>query len=482
MSIGLVFASTPNGDSTRRASDVLSLSPIDNMALDLELDRRFAWRWLLTVVRGDCVLLLGFDAHEAAFLTRALVHADVTEDARAANVLLVNGLRPECAAGLDFLQLRSLAVVARGNVVSAWHHWMAGRFAHVSNYALLAPTTPRLIVPLGKRDWTIAGLALHRPGRSIARVAMAVLTVLARVGIEQPLRGNMVCIANMDVNLPHHGARLTGLDHSSTNSSQTYALYLGTPDANRKTVILPLNGVRTVILKHGDSPIARAALRNEASALQAMSQTSLAAQVPLLCDVVDRDGSVTLRQEYRSRQRMGSARLNRAAVEFLGELSRQGRCSRPLAEVLSQPGLMSVSEARAQGHAAYARVRDHLDVLAAKRTMIWGHRSHGDFAPWNVSWTTKGFFVFDWEASQTWCEAFCDAFYFVVAPELHVKKRTDPTRTINKALKMAANVAKRGGFEGADLTICFALWILRVCKEHTFYRDMLSEIEIRMRR
>jgi hypothetical protein len=431
------------------------------VAPDSQLDYRFGWRWLLPIVRGEQILLLGFSAEDAAFWKRILLTASVTDDASKGTLWLVNGQWPDCVAGLDTAHLRHLCVLGSGKVVAAWRGWMGGRFSEICDYALLPSGNPRVLVPLGKIDWVIQGLALHRPGRRVARAAVALLKVLARVGIVRPLRARMLCIASQDVGIPPQGLGQAGLASSDIGAPRRFALYLGTQDDNRKTVILPLGGRRQAILKQGQSPQAQTAIRNEADALRAMGQTSLSAQVPALFDLVDRDGQVTLHQEYRPRQPMPAQAMRRAGVDFLVELSRQGRSIRPLGDVLHQSGLMTADEARAAGQEAYAWLRERLDSMAVAGESVWGHRSHGDFAPWNFAWTAKGFFVFDWEESQPWDVALGDAFYAVLAPAVHVVRSTEIAVVESDALALAAELVERAGLRIGNVRLYWGVWLLR---------------------
>ncbi len=430
------------------------------MAPDSQLDYRFGWRWLLPIVRGEQILLLGFSAEDAAFWKRILVTASVTDDASKGTLWLVNGQSPDCVAGLDTAHLRRLCVLGSGKVVAAWRGWMVGRFAEICDYALLPSGNPRVLVPLGKIDWVIQGLALHRPGRRVARAAVALLKVLARVGIVRPLRARMLCIGSKDVGIPPQGLGQAGLASSDIGAPRRFALYLGTQDDNRKTVILPLGGRRQVILKQGQSPQAQASIRNEADALRAMGQTSLSAQVPVLFDLEDRDGQVTLHQEYRPRQPKPAQVMQRAAVDFLVELSLQGRRIQPLGDVLHQAGLMTECEARAAGLEAYAWLRERLDSMAVAGELVVGHRSHGDFAPWNFAWTAKGFFVFDWEESQPWDVALGDAFYTVLAPAVHVARSPEIAAVESDALALAAEVLERAGLGIGNIRIYWGAWLL----------------------
>lgn len=447
------------------------------MTLWADLDYCYGWRWLLPLRDHDQVALIGFSDGEVAFWQHALAGMVITEDAAMATVWVVQD--PPLREIPDFHseRLQTVCLIGSGSTVAGWRNALAGRFAAIRDYALLPPHNPRVVIPLGAPDWTAQALTLHRPGRRRARLAVSLLKFLARIGFDRPLRSRTLCIASQAATALPQGARHAGLDLNRTGAPQDFALYLGNPNDCRKTVILPVGGARQTILKYGESPPAQAALRHEAATLQALSQTPLAPQAPVLLDIMEQGQSLTLIQEYRARQPMSQAGLERAAVAFLSELSRLERRQRPLAEVLEQSNLLTSFEARAAGQAAYAAVREHLDALAAAGTTVWGHRCHGDFAPWNCAWTAQGFFVFDWEESRTWDVALGDAFYFVVAPAVHIARSPNPAQIVSDALKLATEVVVRNGFDGVNIKLHFALWVLAKGNRYTLFNDAIRGLE-----
>ena len=291
-------------------------------------------------------------------------------------------------------------------------------------HALLSPKEPRLVLPLHNRTQVLRGLALHRPGRRTARAAVAAASVAARLGVTAPLRRRLLWISGGEI--PSFGADAV--------------LYLGTADANRKTTILPVAGDR--ILKHGVNNSARAALRNEAEALRAMSSTSLSESVPQLLGLIEDEASTTLEQEYRPRQpRLGAAVPRAEISRFLARMTYIERERRPVAG-LAQGATVRVPHAVADGGGS-----------------VTGHRSHGDFAPWNLTWTNRGLFVFDWEESASWAPAFSDAFYFVVSQALHVEHAPNPQKVARDAQKFATYVARAAQMDCDQIPLCWALWL-----------------------
>ena len=444
------------------------------------LDYRFAWRWLLPILRGDQMLLLGYSEEETEFWRHAFADVELTDDASKASICLVNGLSAAIVANVNFKQLRTLCVVGTGKVVKSWSQYLPGYFAKASEYAMLPASNPRLVLPLENRAWLLQSLGLHRPGRLLARVLIAITKILASVGVDRPLRTRMLYIASRQSGNAPHGAIRAGLNSHSEAAPCGFALYLGTPDDNRKTVILPLGHEVSIILKQGDSSKAKAALRREAAALEFIRGTSLAACVPALVKVVETDESVTLQQEYRPRVEKDAVTLSWATHEFLASLSKLNAKVARLDQILASSKLMGSSEARAQGLPAYGVIREKLNELALAGTTLWGHRSHGDFAPWNFTWTKQGFFVFDWEESKEWDVAFGDTFYRVLGPAALVATRPDLAAVEQQALSTAEALVTETNVKSSEIRIYWAYWLLRRSSSNPapLYEQLLERLVI----
>lgn len=448
---------------------------VDSLSSAL-LDYRFGWRWLLPDLTGNRVVSHGLCEDERQWWMRTQSLTLVSNQAEKFDGYLIalDSVDPDTIANqMNSATPRWLCAWGTGASVSCLRSSLQ-EFSMVREYALLPAGKPRVVVPLSSPENAVAGLRLHRPGRWLARIGLLIACGFARLKHYGLLRRNTLLIATREKEAVPQGVVQSDMYASILSSCTDYVLYLGTPDDNRKTIILPLGGMHQIILKQGELPRAQTALRKEADALQSLSLTPLAAQVPVLHNVVEREGLVVLHQEYRTRQWITDAGMRRAAIAFLSELSKQGRCAKPLVDVLNQSNLMSVSEARTARKMSYARIRNHLDLLAAGGAMIWGHRSHGDFAPWNCAWTAKGFWVYDWEDSQPWSVALEDAFYFAIAPALHISNKPNPIGTLNNAYSFATHVMQSGNLEGVDIKVHFALWSLAKYETHEFLSDLLD--------
>lgn len=270
-------------------------------------------------------------------------------------------------------------------------------------YALIPPGNPRLVLPLNNRTQLLRGLAMHKPGRASARMIMQVLRFLAAIGITTPLARRKLIV--------HRGTLANGdVDPDSI-------LYLGTEDPDRKTTIL--SPKLDEISKYGKGEFAQAALVQEANTLTALHDTDVASQVPKLLSFGPMGNGLLLRQEYRAPRRATQNWLEAEATRFLTKLS---------------------------------------EVNRETRDGIPGHFCHGDFAPWNMIRSQGGLFVFDWERGRDWAPALTDAFYFILAPALHVQRPNRLAEAASNALRFGRQVARAIGVDEDMAPILWQLW------------------------
>lgn len=444
-------------------------------------DFQFGWRWLLPLTKEHSIRLFGFSTEEEQFWNKALSAADRKNDTGQAEVLLIDGDRCAAPTGLSDEQLHAAQVV--GVISSRAHadHWqqrVITFFPLVREYGLLPADNPRVVAPLATARQTSAALELHRPGRLVARLGLLLARMLVKVGNCTLLRGRVLLIATRVPNLLPQGAVQANLPAHLGGLNGEYALYLGSPDNNRKTVVLPLGAAAPeMLLKVAATPTAGASLLNEADALAALAGSSLAQQVPKLLDMVEEGNTLTLYQEYRPRKFIKQRRLNEALVAFLGKLSRLNAHKQSLTHFLAAlpPGLC---DGVANDTAVACRaILTRLQTLAESGAVVVVHRSHGDFAPWNCSWTAQGLFVFDWEASLAQDIAFGDAFYYAIAPALLVQQGTRARTTLVATLRLARQVAIESGIAETEVPLYLALWLLQRLRRASFYGDLLIALE-----
>ena len=423
---------------------------------------RVGWHWLLPYQRGGPVLVCGLNVNETEYLASML-----------APLVVIRQLD----SGSPF-DSEGSPVVCVGTDRASSAHWrmrLKQSFPHVCEYALLPAGNPRVVVPLSSPHHAVAALGLHRPGSFKARLGVVAARFLARMGNFWLLRSQVLLIATRDPGMLPMGAIRAELPTHMNQVPVDYALYLGTANDNRKTVVLPLGkSAPCIILKVAELPKACAAVRNEAAALDLLARSPIAGNVPQFGRLVQSGNMLTLYQEYRPRQRVGQRKMTKAVVEFLASLSGLTRQSMPLQAYLNKP-----IEIPNSSHVAKAcgSLKVRLDASASSGSVVWLHRNHGDFAPWNCAWTDSGLFVFDWEESREQALALGDAFYYVIAPALHIQRRPSAKKTLDTALSLAGLAASAGGLGNLDVRFYLVLWLLERVNTAPLYGEMLVLLE-----
>ncbi len=342
---------------------------------------------------------------------------------------------------------------------------------------MLPTTSPRVIVPLSSPRHTTATLGLHNPGRWIARVGVRLACTLAAFGSKFLLRGQVLLIATRKDGFVPLGAVQSGLTARYGKRFEAFALYLGTKDDNRKTVVLPMDDKPpSVILKFATTPTARYALGNEAAALSALSSSPVAALVPSLLDLISTDEALTLYQEYRPRRQIDHVTLDATVVAFLGQLTALSRKPVLLSDVLMGVPAEPSGSLPNDIQTARCSLLKRLHQLGDAYESVWVHRTHGDFAPWNCTWSDQGLFVFDWEESLEDGLALGDAFYYAIAPVLLLQSNPSARSTLHAALRFAARVAE--SYDAIlDARVYLALWLLQRAEIANLYDELTLQLD-----
>jgi hypothetical protein len=168
--------------------------------------------------------------------------------------------------------------------------------------------------------------------------------------------------------------------------------------------------------------------------------------------------------------------LTSAIIAFLGRLSTIDSQQQPLSVMLDGLVPPMTPEQPLPYAEALRLLAQELQGFAKIRMSLFLHRTHGDFTPWNCSWTRQGLFVYGWAESRKHGLAFGDAFCYVTAPEL-LKPEPDPKMTVAAALNFGNQVAAAGGFVDINMQLYLALWLLQRADQDPFYKLMLQELE-----
>ena len=447
---------------------------------DDRYDFKFGWRWLLPIGGCRTVALLGFDDDEVKFWQQAMPMCRFINELLAADACIIDADRVEDGmpeTGRVLKEAGMLCLVGQRRPVRKWQALLTGRANRLREYGLLPASNPRVVIPLQSSRHTSYALALHRPGRGVARLGVKLAGILANLGHTALLRGRSLIIATADPDAVPNGAVHAEIEARLKDSPRDYALYLGVMGPNRKTVALPLGeGEPEAIIKSATSPRARESLTNEAAVLECLKGASIQRYVPRLLGTADNKSVFSLLQEYRSRRPARKTELETAVIDFLRLLSGINRRSRPLSAFLEDLACEGIGPGTVRGPAELEVIWARLQSLAGIGMLVWEHRAHGDFAPWNCSFTEPGFFVFDWEEGRECDLAFSDMFYFIVAPQLYLQRAPDAPKTLDAIGRMADRVAEKAGFGEIDIWVYLACWLLRRLETDPFYPEMLRAL------
>ncbi len=466
------------------------------------IDYRLGWRWLLPYVHGQRLYLGGFTIDEQVFWKQSLSSIEWVLEPIKADGWIYNANDTSIELAKEFIKdlpetVQWVVFIGEGAVVRLLQRQLPHEFGIIHEYGLLPVDSPRLVIPLSHKSHTVTALTLHRPGRWIAQLGVKIALMLTHLGINFPLRRRVLLVATR-APIPSSIVMLNAVGIKSLPvQGMDFALYLGTPGPNRKTVALPLSKmVPDVIIKIGESVQACLNIQNEAATLSFLTNTpmqqsrkmvstvgeqkghtlSVASQVPRMLGLIENEHGVALYQEYRPRLNVRAAVLEKEVIHFLVQLTTIEQRSRPLQKVLTETILrIGTCGLSGQNESAMEAICRWLKNRAEEGISVYEHRCHGDFAPWNCAMTTQGFFVFDWEDSQSQALAFGDAFYFAIAPTLHLQGQNQaPCQALAKALSLSELVATRCSFMKVDVRVYFALWLLENHITHSGYAHIVE--------
>ena len=432
---------------------------------------KFSWLWLLPNLEVSEVSCLGWSIEDSDFIFNFFKKSS-NGGLDKTNFIIINidGLDINLASFGKFFLKKNETIVIVGSLGSGERKAVfLDKSFMLREYAMLPNSKPRVLIPLSSRRATLAGLQLHRPGRWIARGAIAMIGFLAAVGMYWPLRRRTLVIASNNANFMPVGAAHAGvIDVLGSEAPDDYALYLGNPQSDRKTVVLPLvDGVPVCVLKMGENPVAMDCLRNEALVLDLLAATVLHDRVPLRMGLIERSSSVSLYQSYRKRATVSKRIMDKSMIKFVGELNGLEQYFVSLEKFLSKDDLLEKFS---------TNILDLLNLLRSDNSpvSILLCRGHGDLAPWNCSWTKEGVFVFDWETSRQDMLALGDAFYYKIAPAVHIKKNPRPAQVLQEAFDFAVEVAVHGKLPVINVRVYLALWLLQVVDESDLYPQLID--------
>lgn len=430
------------------------------MNLEYERDYRFAWRWLMP---GAISTALTGDAELDRYLRSA---GPFTPGAPAAAVVSAESIGHFTEMQLSqAVSCDAVAVYGSCRAVARLDALFRNSHAMVCEFGLISPRAPRLVVPLSSPETVVQALDLHQPGSWLARLGMSLLRATSTANFLRPLKTSLLRVYTKSPLLPWPMARV-GL---APIPQSKYVLYLGAKGPERKTVCLPLvEDQELSIIKTGESPRGQAKLRREASQLQYLAKTDLKDQVPELLDFYESKAISIIRQSYFPPEPATRAAKDAGALQFLRAcLHEHSRWSRP-EDIAKAFTPMSPSRSALLSAA----------LASASNLKLSVGLTHGDFAPWNCTFSKSRFKVYDWEDGSISSMHLGDAFSYSVKSRLLIKGERNSVRMSRMALSFARRVHTHSVNTERHFRLGLALWC--IAQDPGFFPDTVERIAMEM--
>jgi hypothetical protein len=253
-------------------------------------------------------------------------------------------------------------------------------------------------------------------------------------------------------------------------------VYSGSDSPARKVTALALaaEGARHVV-KIADTAAGSEALQRETATLRTLAETPLATQVPevILTDRWADRADVQVQTALPHGLQRQEPVLTAAHVGFLVELSRLERQTLPLGETaLARTVLARLNECHPGDLPLYAAAvaRELRDGVLAGPVAAC-HRTHGDFAPWNIRRDGNRVLVFDWEDSRPDGLALSDAWDFMFRQAALVGPWQGAAALVTDMQRTGRQLAREAELGEVDIGAMLALWALA---EHLLHSNPLA--------
>ena len=296
---------------------------------------------------------------------------------------------------------------------------------------------PPLLVPAGARVGAAAVRHYSGQRSSAARLTARLFSGCLASGL-----GGAVFRGRMQVVAPPGADTIERYLADVVSQDVCVSMYLGPTRANRKPVLqlLTADGAAVAFAKVGVNPLTTELVRRERAALARLAQAGLGHAIAprVLHHGTWRDLDVLVVSALPAWLRRRPLRPGQLAAAMAEVAQIDGLASGPLAESGYLQRLRSRLASAAPGpdQAALLASVDKLAARAGATVLSYG-AWHGDWAPWNMSNTDRGLFVWDWERFTTDVPLGFDALHHRLQTELGPGHR-DPRSAAADCVRHAA--------------------------------------------
>ncbi len=428
-------------------------------------ERAVSWKVVLPCRSGSRICAVGLDEGSVAGLARSYKEVD-TEP--------VNGTKYDTVVLGSCGRKRVADLICRvkkdGIIVDAGRednsvHLIDEGFKHSRRYAALPPEKTRLFVPLVSKRLRSKALTFHVPASLKAHIGLTLARGLSSLGIEQHLTKRTVSLHARHEGILDKGGLIEWISSKLGYSILDLVVHTGSESPRRKMTALAIAGQqgKDVLVRIADTELGADAIRQESRALRAIGASDLSGQVPeMIAEGRWNNYFVQLQEGMSYPAKRQITHLTGSHLVFLSRLSRMDRKLMYFNKTWIWNRLRTWAETNRLADVPCS-VRNLLHAilsgdLAGK--LVVCHRTHGDFAPWNIKACDGRLFVLDWEDSLPDGLALTDAFHFLYRQASLVGPWPGAIQMVRRMHRAVAALCRPEGPQIAERKTYLQIWML----------------------
>ncbi len=341
----------------------------------------------------------------------------------------------------------------------------AYKFFNTSTFSSLPLHSPRIFFNIKSNKTRNKGLSFHSPGSLKARIAIIGAKIISNAGFKFHLKRGALLICQKKAQ--YSGEKLIDkLSLLIKKNIEDFVIYAGSDSPRRKITLLAIvKSAPDVVVKIADTLQGKQAIIQETSALEAIHLTNLAMHVPkLIARDTEWKGYLIQVQSCISSNSVKQIRkLTEKHYSFLSKLSAIGFSKKKI-EDTSQYQLLSETVASADSSTFSNSLNIILSIFqndTFKQKNTFCHRTHGDFAPWNITITKNKFSIVDWEDSEAEGIILWDIFHFIYRTASLVGPWPGASRLLNKIKSASDYLCKNNNYPEFDYNVVLMMWLLK---------------------
>jgi len=384
-------------------------------------ERSVSWKILLPVGPESRILAIGLDDGGLSGLTRSYGKVDTEPDECLQYDVIIIGDKIDHGS-YDLCDL-ICRVKSNGIVVNTTQKHIKKQlndagFRNFRHYAALPASKPRLFIPLASRKSRARGLAFHSPGSFKAQISLAVAKALNCLGMRFHLMKHTISLYARSQKAFENNGLLQRISEHLGYPIIDLVIFGGSESPRRKITALAVTcgQGKDVVVKIADTELGTEAIKQESKALQAIADSELSGQAPkLIAEGKWCSYYVQLQEKAVGISHKQTSSLTNAHLDFLSKLSTVDRKVTPLKETRIWQNVKALAGA-ASSKALPQSIRIALEKALSNEFAnmpVVCHRTHGDFAPWNIKVHNGKLFIYDWEDSLPDGLALTDIFHFL---------------------------------------------------------------------